>query len=316
MEEKATTPPWLAGFEEHLRGELGRSPLTVEAYLRDLQAFAAYMAAPEGFSPQEIGVNDVRSFLADRSRRGDSPRTLRRKTQSLRAYFRYLRRRGLTKVNPAADVILAKPDKPLPEFVTAPQMEQIIAECNPDASRCDGDASRDSLIIELLYSTGIRQAELLALRECDLNASTCELRITGKRRKQRVIPLAQEMVSKMLAYREDLKKRGEAPESFFAGPMGHPLSKTTLYRIVHRRLASANCPQKSPHTLRHTFATAMLNNGADLNTVKEFLGHSRLDTTQIYTHVSFAEMKQAYAGAHPRSQKAEEKRKSGRDAKK
>lgn len=308
MEEKSTTPEWLAGFEEHLRGELGRSPLTAEAYLRDLEAFAAYMAAPDGFAPDEVATNDVRSFLADRSRRGDTSRTLRRKTQSLRAYFRYLRRRGLTTTNPAADVVLAKPDKPLPEFVTAQQMEEILADCQPDSPDCGADETRDALIMELLYSTGIRQAELLALRECDLNASARELRITGKRRKQRVLPVPQELVDKMLAYREELRRQGEVPESFFAGSPGKPLSKTTLYRIVHRSLAGANCPQKSPHTLRHTFATAMLNNGADLNTVKEFLGHSRLDTTQIYTHVSFAEMKRAYAGAHPRSQKADKDR--------
>lgn len=305
MEEKRPTPAWLKGFEEHLRGELGRSPLTVEAYLHDLEAFAAYMAAPEGFAPEEVSTNDVRSFLADRSRRGDTARTLRRKTQSLRAYFRYLRRRGLAQNNPAADVVLAKPDKPLPEFVTTQQMEEILTESEAEADGGAPDENRDALIIELLYSTGIRQAELLALRECDLNASTRELRITGKRRKQRILPLPQEIVEKMLTYREELKRKGTAPEAFFEGSPGKPLSKTTLYRIVHRSLAGASCPQKSPHTLRHTFATAMLNNGADLNTVKEFLGHSRLDTTQIYTHVSFAEMKRAYEGAHPRSQKAD-----------
>lgn len=305
MEEKRNTASWLKGFEEHLRGELGRSPLTVEAYLRDLKAFAAYMAAPDGFAPEEVGVNDVRSFLADRSRRGDTARTLRRKTQSLRAYFRYLRRRGLSRYNPAADVTLAKTDKPLPEFVTTQQMEEIIEDSRTAQDNYDPDQTRDTLIIELLYSTGIRQAELLTLRECDLNASTGELRVTGKRRKQRVLPLPQEIVDRLLAYREELKRHGTPPETFFASSKGKPLCKSTLYRIVHKRLASANCPQKSPHTLRHTFATAMLNNGADLNTVKEFLGHSRLDTTQIYTHVSFADMKRAYAGAHPRSQKAD-----------
>ena len=295
----------MVGFEEHLRGELGRSALTVEAYLRDLEAFAAYMASPDGFSPEEVGTNDVRSFLADRSRKGDSARTLRRKTQSLRAYFRYLRHRGLSTTNPAADIALAKPDKPLPEFVPTHQMEEVLSNFQEEASASNPDHARDSLIIELLYSTGIRQAELLALRERDLNVATCELRVTGKRRKQRVLPIPKELVDKMVAYREELNSKGAPPDSFFEGSRGKPLSKTTLYRIVNKSLTGANCPKKSPHTLRHTFATSMLNNGADLNTVKEFLGHSRLDTTQIYTHVSFAEMKRAYIGAHPRSQQAD-----------
>ncbi len=290
-------------------------------------------------------------------RRGDKPASLRRRTQSLRAYFHWLLRQGVVKSNPAADITLAKLPKPLPHFVRANELEELLdkleeqknhdttdsiddraydradniryrgeengaddregsrevyaeedtvenAEKNtlsPDAE--DWTTARDHLILHLLYATGIRRAEAIALTDDDFSPRRRELRILGKGRKQRIIPLADELTEELLRWQRlrDGKWPHLAKPAHILVTTRGPMSASTLEVIVRRLLAGTATDRKSPHTLRHSFATAMLNGGADLDSVREMLGHASVATTQIYTHLSIEDIKKAYKSAHPRN---------------
>lgn len=305
-----------ASFEAYLAGELNRSPLTLQAYMHDAEAFAEFVGASlDDAMPTTAAAcrhtiagattADIRAWLASMAA-NMTPRTIRRKTQSLRAFFHYFLTLGLIEVNPAADVVLTKVPKPLPTFIRDADMQTVL---RPDAAAPDGQTPlslRDRLILELLYTTGMRRAELIGLRDSDISADG-ELRITGKRNKQRVVPLANSTLSLIAAYKAEREPltRGDAGDAPLLRHKGGALTPGVVYGIVHRSLAGVPAAKRSPHVLRHSFATAMLNNGAEINAVKEFLGHSSLATTQIYTHVSYAELKKAYASAHPRARHAD-----------
>lgn len=300
----------IADFERYLRYELNRSPHTVEGYCRDITQFAAWVtdnAAGKHFDPSSVTTGDIRAWLSSMAG-DDSALTLRRKTQSLRAYFRFLMKRGVISSNPASDVILAKAPKRLPEFVKEKEIEEIVG--NYDTS--DFRSMRQHIVMLLLYSTGLRREELRTVTDADIDFSLREMKVTGKRSKQRNIPLPDELITEIKRWQSvrDLKYPDlAAPKPLIAGPSG-ALSRGAIYDIVREALASSSALRKSPHILRHTFATAMLNSGASLDSVKEFLGHASLSTTQIYTHLSFAELKKAYSSAHPRSRCEEQKEKN------
>lgn len=290
-------------FIEYLRLELNRSSHTAEAYGRDISQFAEWVSSPraDAFEPRSVSTSDLRAWLGELAR-SSSPLTLRRKAQSLRAFFRWMLRMGEISSNPAADLILAKAPRRLPEFIRESEIEDIIAK-DTDA---DFRKQRSRFILLMLYSTGLRQEELRTITDNDIDFSLQEVKVTGKRSKQRVIPLPDSLLSEIKKWQRIRDSRypdtgrAENPKPLIAGPHGR-LSKKALYDIVHSALAETSSSGKSPHVLRHTFATAMLNNGADLDSVREFLGHSSLSTTQIYTHLSFAELKRSYRQAHPRS---------------
>lgn len=294
----------IRAFEAYLLLELNRSRLTAEAYCRDLRQFAEWISAdPEaGFAPGSVTATDIRAWLTALARKGDTPRSLRRKTQSLRAYWRYLMKRGEASENPAADVALAKTDKPLPEFARPEEIEPMLTP--PGSNEKELPMLKMARVIMLLlYTTGIRQAELLALTDTDLRVTACEAVITGKRNKQRVVPIAPDLMEEIKDWQSVRNQHFpelSSPRPLFVGPSGSRLSKSTLYRIVRAHLSSTSATHKGAHTLRHTFATAMLNGGAALDTVKEFLGHESLATTQIYTHLSYSQLLQDYRKAHPR----------------
>lgn len=293
-------------FTSYLSCELNRSPHTVEAYLRDIAQFQSWLTAgsPDVFDPASVTMADIRAWIGSLAKE-DSPATLRRKTQSLRSFYRWLLKRGAVAANPASDVALAKKGKHLPEFVREAEMEELLAPAPSDAEE-SWKKTRDRLIISILYSTGIRQAELLGLRDSDISFSSREAKVTGKRSKQRVIPLPQELLDEIAAWqrlRNRLFPALPSPAPLFPGKEGAPMSKMQLYRIVKERLASTSAATKSPHVLRHTFATSMLNHGANLDTVKEMLGHASLTTTEIYTHLTFDQLRRNYTQAHPRARK-------------
>ncbi len=287
----------LREFEDYMRLELNRSRLTVEAYSRDISQFAAWLGG-ETFDPASATTADIRAWLGSMARE-DSPVTLRRKAQSLRAFYRWLLRRGSITFNPAADIILAKAPKRLPEFVKEQEIEAIVK--NGDIS--DFRSHRAHIAILMLYSTGLRQEELRTLTDADIDFSLREAKVTGKRSKQRVVPLPPELLDEIAEWQKVRDARYPslpAPRPLLAGTNG-AISKKTLYDIVRNALSGSSAMRKSPHVLRHTFATSMLNDGASLDAVKEFLGHSSLATTQIYTHLSFNELKKSYAASHPRA---------------
>lgn len=291
----------IASFLKYMLLELNRSGHTAEAYGRDLREFAAHLGEdPEAFIGGRVSSADIRGWLAALAREGVSPRSLRRKTQALRAYFRWLMKRGEVGSNPAAEVQLAKIGKKLPEFVREQEMEDIL-----DTPAPGGDPAlrmRNHLILNLLYSMGIRQEELLRITDADISEYAKEIRVTGKRDKTRVIPVADELI-------EEIKQWQKVRDSLYDLPKPAPLicsargglSKAGLYKIVHEELLPTNATHKSPHSLRHTFATSLLNGGAEINSVKELLGHASLQSTQIYTHLSFADLRKAYDSAHPRA---------------
>lgn len=288
-------------FLKYLTLELNRSVHTSDAYGRDIREFASHLGEdPEAFVGGGVSSADIRGWLATLARDGIAPRSLRRKTQALRAYFRWLMKRGVVTSSPAAEVQLAKAGKKLPEFVREREMEEILE--NPAPGGDPALEMRNRLILNILYSTGIRQEELLRITDADISEYSKEIRVTGKRDKTRVIPIADELIAKIRRWQKvrdslyDLPK----PAPLICSARG-ALSKAGLYKIVHEGLLPTNATHKSPHSLRHTFATSLLNGGAEINSVKELLGHASLQSTQIYTHLSFADLRKSYDSAHPRA---------------
>lgn len=303
-------------FLSYLSNELNRSVHTVEAYQRDISQFASWITTgnPDRFDPASVTTSDIRTWVGSLAA-NDTPATLRRKTQSLRAYFRWMLKQKMITSNPAADVTLAKKGKHLPEFVRESEMENLLDEEEADDSFT---SVRNHLILSILYSTGIRQAELLGLHDSDISFSSKEAKVTGKRNKQRIVPLPDLLLDEIAQWQ---RKRDEHfpdlphPTPLFPGEKG-TLSKMQLYRIVRSALGATTAAAKSPHVLRHSFATAMLNHGANLDTVKEMLGHASLTTTEIYTHLTFEQLRKNYNNAHPRAADRKEAEDRGNRAKK
>lgn len=290
----------------YLRCELNYSAHTVSAYSRDIQQFADFCCgdgSDNAFDATTVTNSDVRAWIAERSQQGESRRTLRRKVQSLRSLFKYLMLIGEIDRNPATDVAIARPTSSLPTFIRSEEINQLLD------SEYDTDnliECRDRLMITLLYSTGMRRAELIGLLDRNIDTSRCELKVLGKRNKERIIPFGSELKSMIEHYRALRRKSGiaESP-NLLTRPDGQPLYPKLVNNAVTKALdeADIHATKRSPHVLRHTFATDMLNHGADLNAVQQLLGHSSLSTTQIYTHISYRELKQNYQLAHPRAQK-------------
>lgn len=294
----------LSDFLEYLELELNRSHLTVDAYGRDLREMADFLGKDSELSDAaRISTADVRAWIASMSRNGLSPRSLRRKTQSARAFFRWIQKQGEISINPAAEVQLAKIGRKLPEFVREQEMEEIL-----DNPVYGGDPAlniRNKLIVNILYSCGIRRDELSKITDADIDFHQKEIRVHGKRDKTRIIPVADELLS-------EIKEWQTVRDGLYSFPSPAPLicskrgklTGRTIYGIVHQMLLSTGATHKSPHSLRHTFATSLLNNGAEINSVKELLGHASLQSTQIYTHLTFSDMKKAYDNAHPRAKES------------
>ncbi len=290
-------------FIHYLRYERGYSPCTLEAYSKDLSQFAEYVKAYRegGFEPAEIDADLVRNWIVFLMDEKHSPRTVGRKLSSLKSFFKFLRKMGRVPADPTRLIQAPKCAKPLPCFVKDKDMESLLDGENFGA---DFEGMRDRLILELLYDTGVRRSELVGIRETDIDYDAMVIKVTGKRNKQRLIPFAEGLKNLMLAYKRVRNEQGvERSEWLFAGKGGCPLSTAVVYNVVRKYLS--NIPmlaKRSPHVLRHSFATSMLNNGAELTAVKDLLGHSSLASTSVYTHTTFEELKKVYH-AHPRAKK-------------
>ncbi len=289
-------------FMQYLSHELNYSPLTVAAYRNDLKQWCESLAKDEAdVDLASVTVADIRLWMVQRADAGDSARTLRRKVQSVRALYRYLMKRGIVDENPAADVELARTPRPLPAHVRQQNMDELL---NGEIDTTDFTAVRDRLVMMMLYETGMRRAELIGLLDANIDTHKGELRVHGKRDKDRVIPFGHELAQWITLYRSLRSEHGITDDEFFTRPSGGKLYPSLVYNIVHDNLASVGGSSKmSPHVLRHTFASVMLNSGAGLESVKEILGHESLATTQLYTHITFNQLKDNYKHAHPRAQK-------------
>lgn len=288
-------------FLRHIGNELGLSALTVASYGRDLRQFCDFVERLKGGSCILTGITqaDVRAWVVDLADNGDCSRTIRRKVQAVRALFKYMMQRGEVADNPAADVELAKVPHRLPQYVRSRNMDELL---DSEVDEADFVAVRDRLVVMMLYETGIRRAELIGLLDCNVDTDKCEIKVHGKRNKDRIVPFGKELRKWISIYRGLRDDLCRGCVEFFVRPCGKPLYATLVYRIVHAALAEAGgCSKCSPHVLRHSFASALLNNGAQLTSVKELLGHESLASTQIYTHITFSELKDNYKHAHPRA---------------
>ncbi|MBR5169522.1 MAG: tyrosine-type recombinase/integrase [Muribaculaceae bacterium] len=289
-------------FLQYLRLERNLSWRTVDLYRRDLEQWNAFVTGGVGnLDLTTITASDIRTWLMQRSSQGDCSGTLRHKVQAIRALYRYLLRRGEVTSNPAAQVDLAKLAKPLPKFVRPKTVDAVL---DADIDTDDFTQVRDRLIVMLFYETGIRLSELIGLQDSAVDVTKRELKVRGKRDKDRIVPFGDELVGWIERYRGLRSDVRPECDNLLVTVKGKPLYPSLVYRVVHDSLAAVGGTGKlSPHVLRHTFASVMLNDGAQLNSVKELLGHESLAATQVYTHVTLRELQHNYELAHPRALK-------------
>ena len=290
-------------FLDYLRYERNYSNYTIGAYSKDLRQFEDYVKKyKEGiFDPVDVDTDLVRNWVVVLMDEKLSPVSVNRKLSSLKSFFKFLMKQGSISVNPLRLITGPKTKKPLPYFVRDKEMELLL---DGDGFDEDFEGVRDRLILEMLYDTGIRRSELIGIQDSDVDFGAMQIRVTGKRNKQRLIPFAEGLKNLIQAYTE-VRNREVGSESgwFFVRKNGEQLSAGIVYTIVKKKLSEIpTLAKRSPHVLRHSFATSMLNNGAELNAVKELLGHSSLASTSVYTHTTFEELKKVYH-AHPRAKK-------------
>lgn len=289
-------------FLQYLQIEKRYSPHTVRAYLNDLDQFYSFLSSLDiSVDPLVVSSHDIRAWIVTMLEKNYSSVSVHRKVSCLRVFYRYLRKEGHTDTDPLEKIVLPKRRKQLPVFVEEKAMSELLDNFNFG----DGFAGiRNRTIIELLYLTGMRRSELIGLRNIDIDLSEGSVKVTGKRNKQRIIPLVKSFIIRLeeyIAARNKFIIRGE-DTWFFVTDKGNKLYDKFVYNIVKDHLAIVTTvDKKSPHILRHTFATHMLNNGADLNSIKELLGHANLSATQVYTHNTFEKLIKVYKQAHPRA---------------
>lgn len=288
-------------FLDYLRYERNYAVSTVECYraaVLELQKFGEESLGD--LTPSDVDAELVREWIASLMDKGCASTTINRKLSSVRAYYRFLLRKGEVAVDPLQKITGPKKKKRLPTFLRENEMNRLL----DDVDFGEGfEGCRDHMIIEMFYATGMRLSELIGLDDKDVDFSASLIKVTGKRNKQRLIPFDKELGQSMQEY---VNVRNEAvparSEAFFVRKNGRRLYCSIVSCLVKRNLSKVvTVKKKSPHVLRHTFATAMLNNGADLSSIKELLGHESLATTEIYTHTTFEELKKVYNQAHPRA---------------
>ena len=290
-------------FLRYMLAEREASPRTVKTYQDALSDYVTYLKKVDNDMNLEDADSDIiRSWVEDMMDRGHKATYTCKKLSAVKSLYRYALRQGIMKKDPAHSVSGPKKEKVLPTFLKEAEADKLFDQLEWDMDDIRDVRARTLLL--LLYSTGIRRAEVVALRDRDVNLLTHEMKVTGKRRKQRIVPLGGEISAELQRYtklRDEEIPATDATEALFRNDKGKQMTGDNVYAIVHKYLSRVTTQKKrSPHVLRHSFATAMLNHEAKLGGVQKLLCHESLDTTQIYTHVTFEELKRSYSKAHPR----------------
>ncbi|MBP5630218.1 MAG: tyrosine recombinase XerC [Bacteroidaceae bacterium] len=296
---------WIEDFIDYLKYERNYSSRTTDYYKADLEAFKRfYEATDSSLSWEEMPADIVRQWVVEMMDKGNVATSVRRRLSSLRSFYKFLLRRGLVTKDPVHNMPGPKVEKKLPAYVRETEMDKLF---DGDFFGDDYQGFRDRMILLTFYSTGIRLSELVGLAERDVDLDQMQLKVTGKRNKQRIIPYGDEFGDSLRQY---LEERNDFAQQFASDDKslfldersGQRITPAKVRKIVKKYLSMVTTQQRnSPHVLRHTFATAMLNHKADLQSVKELLGHESLSTTEIYTHTTFEQLKEMYNQAHPRA---------------
>jgi integrase/recombinase XerC len=294
----------ISAFLGYLRTGRNYSPHTVAAYECDLGEFLAFWESEfpgRVMTPGGVDRRAIRRFLAWLHDREFASRSIARKLACLKSFFRYLRKMHVIESNPASTVLSPKLERRLPRTLD----EGCVARLMEQPDRTTTGGARDAALLEILYSSGIRLSELIGLRVADIDFGNGTIKVTGKGSKQRIIPFGAKARSALQAYlavRAELASRGPGVPNAFLSVHGNAMSPKGVNRLMNRYIGMVSeIEKRSPHVLRHTFATHLLNRGADLRAVKELLGHESLSTTQMYTHVSVDHLRKVYAQAHPKA---------------
>ena len=297
-----TTYPQVQSFIEYLQFEKRYSQHTVISYKNDLEHFFVFLISRyDSPALASISATYVRSWLAEMRNDKMTPKSLNRKISSLKSFFKYQIKLGEIKQSPMTTIVAPKVGKRLPSFVAQNDMNTLQHYVEfPDTWK----GLTDKLLLDLFYATGMRLSELINLTESQIDASNCQVKVLGKGNKERIIPVSKDIITQLVQY--IIKKKEILAEkvnnNFFINEKGKPLYAKYVYNVVKAYLSQVTTiKKKSPHVLRHTFATHLTNNGADLNAVKELLGHSSLASTQIYTHNTIDKLKVIYKKAHPKA---------------
>lgn len=291
----------IADFIAYASHERRLSKHTIQAYETDLLQFEAYLQHHHpSTSLPETSHKVIRAWIADIAQNGSSNLSIRRKIASLRAFYKFLLLKKVISTNPVQPIKLPKEQKKLPTFIKEEELLRLFHEANfPNTFA----GYRDKVLLQLLYGTGLRLSELIQLEDSAVNLDECVLRVIGKRNKERIVPFPKTLKGDIERYRTFRSKlKGPLPSHLLVTSKGKECYPMLVYRVVKKNLMQfAKADQYSPHVLRHTFATHLLGKGADLNAIKEMLGHENLAATQIYTHLAIQEIKDAYDQAHPRA---------------
>lgn len=293
---------WIESFLDYLRFERNYSIETIKSYEGDLTQFGAFLQkeATDPGSGASIDASQVRGWVVHLMDNGYSTTSINRKLSTLRSYFKFLLRKKLTDTDPMIGIKGPKNKKVLPSFVRESDMDRLLDD---EDFGDDFKGRRDHMIVEMFYSTGMRLSELIGLEDVDLDFGAMTVKVRGKRDKERIIPITAGLRRSLEDYISLRDSIGlPVVEALFIRENGCRLKRGDVVTIVKRSLSKVvTIKKRSPHVLRHTFATSMLNHGADLGVIKEILGHESLATTEIYTHTTFEELKRVYKQAHPRS---------------
>lgn len=289
-------------FIDYLKFQKRYSQHTIVSYKNDLDSFFDFLQHQFGeLSLPEIKPTFIRSWLAELKQQGMESKSISRKISTLKSFFKFQLREQVIEASPMVSIISPKVNKRLPQFVESGDIATLLNSVEfPDTWA----GRTDRLIVQLFYNTGIRQAELVGLKETAISANNSTIKVLGKGNKERIIPVSSQLISMITGYLDEKRAKFEAPDHsvLLVTPAGKKLYPKYVYSTVNKYLGLVTTiSKKSPHVLRHTFATHLMNNGADLNAVKELLGHSSLAATQIYTHNTIEKLKDIHKKAHPKA---------------